>query len=445
MIFLRNILVLSAIILSSCMNPDSNLPKSAGKWVGEGDYNGKAFQLGSDKDMGLVMKLIKAYNSLDVDAYNALNTDELNENMNITSWFEEMDSLSWVPFVVVPMHLETGEHRVVHVWSNEFRRWKNGSTQKVELMEVFGIKDDKIDWFRQWNRNNSENEFGLRSGGKYFGREESEYMGRSLVFSNRGEVEILEKLFKDYNNMDGDSIKLAFADTVVFRAADGSKSDLVAENWLRLFDSTDSVSWTPISMVPLKIENTDPTSGALVLSNEVRHYKDGTVFNKDLVELFYFNLDRKISGINQWSRDTEVDKSEFTLDGPEVDLIKKTVKHFAKGELSDYRSCFTEDATFTHNQWGNGNAQSIDELVKIHQAAKDQRVGDIKILNEIYEAVTVANGTKYAHAWVEFSSVDTSGQDFVNTVFVSWGFENDKLAWEWAIYNTSDSPEPYKE
>ena len=41
--------------------------------------------------------------------------------------------------------------------------------------------------------------------------------------------------------------------------------------------------------------------------------------------------------------------------------------------------------------------------------------------------------------------MDTSGQDFVNTVFVSWGFENDKLAWEWAIYNTSDSPEPYKE
>ena len=69
------------------------------------------------------MKLVKAYNSLDVDAYNDLNTDELNENMNITSWFEEMDSLSWVPFVVVPMHLETGDHRVVHVWSNEFRKW----------------------------------------------------------------------------------------------------------------------------------------------------------------------------------------------------------------------------------------------------------------------------------------------------------------------------------
>ena len=29
---------------------------------------------------------------------------------------------------------------------NEFRKWKNGSTQNVELMEVFGVKDDKVDY-----------------------------------------------------------------------------------------------------------------------------------------------------------------------------------------------------------------------------------------------------------------------------------------------------------
>ena len=310
--FLKNLLVLIVLIISSCTNPDFVVKKSAGKWVGEGDYNGKAFQLGSDKDMELLMKLVDAYNSLDVDAYKALNTDEFNENSDITPWFEAMDSLSWVPFAVIPMHLESGEHRVVHVWSNEYRRWKNGSTQKTVLMEVFGIKDDKIDWFSLWTRDNWENEFGLRSGGKYFGRGESEYKGRSLVFSNRGEVKILEKLIKDYNNMDGDSLKMVFADTVRFLSSDGSVNNLVAANWENLFELMDSVKWTPISMVPLKIEDTDPTSGALVLSNEVRHFKDGTVFNKDLVELFYFNMDKKISGINQWERDAEVDKSEST-------------------------------------------------------------------------------------------------------------------------------------
>ena len=70
--------------------------------------------------------------------------------------------------------------------------------------------------------------------------------------------------------------------------------DYQTKNWEKLFDSTDSVKWKPVSIIPLKIENTDPTSGALVLSNEIRYYKDGTVFNKDLVELFYFDMDRKM-------------------------------------------------------------------------------------------------------------------------------------------------------
>ncbi len=138
------------------------------------------------------------------------------------------------------------------------------------------------------------------------------------------------------------------------------------------------------------------------------------------------------------------DLSGFTFEGPEINLIKKAVQHFTKGELKAYRACFTDSATFVHNQWGNDNPQSIDELVKIHQEAKDQRKGDIEILNQIYEVVTVPNGSKYGHGWFEFSSENKTGDKLVNTVFVSWGFKDDKLAWEWAIYNTANSPEPYK-
>jgi hypothetical protein len=58
--------------------------------------------------------------------------------------------------------------------------------------------------------------------------------------------------------------------------------------------------------------------------------------------------------------------------------------------------------------------------------------------------VTVPNGSKYGHGWFEFSSENKMGVKFVNTVFVSWGFKDDKLAWEWAIYNTANSPDPYK-
>ena len=71
------------------------------------------------------------------------------------------------------------------------------------------------------------------------------------------------------------------------------------------------------------------------------------------------------------------DLSGFTFEGPEINLIKKAVQHFTKGELKAYRACFTDSATFVHNQWGNDNPQSIDELVKIHQEAKDQRKGTV--------------------------------------------------------------------
>ena len=138
------------------------------------------------------------------------------------------------------------------------------------------------------------------------------------------------------------------------------------------------------------------------------------------------------------------DLSGFTFEGPEIDLIKKAVQHFTKGELDAYRSCFSDSATFVHNRWGNDNLQPIDELVKIHQTAKDQRKGDIEILNEIYEVVTIPNGSKYGHGWLEFSSENKTGEKFVNTVFVSWGFDDDKLAWEWAIYDLSKVPDPYK-
>jgi hypothetical protein len=39
------------------------------------------------------------------------------------------------------------------------------------------------------------------------------------------------------------------------------------------------------------------------------------------------------------------DLSGFTFEGPEINLIKKAVQHFTKGELKAYRACFTDSAT----------------------------------------------------------------------------------------------------
>ena len=169
-------------------------------------------------------------------------------------------------------------------------------------------EEGKLGGWNQWNRVDPDPEFtthGLSEGGKFFGRGESEYSGRPLVFSNRGEVEILEKFFADYNNMDGEAVAGYFADEWTFKAATGGTSQRTSEGMKSVFDNLDSVTWTPFSMVPLKIKDTDPGSGVTVYSTEKRVKKDGTVWEKDLVALFFFDLDGKIDGVEQYTRDLE--------------------------------------------------------------------------------------------------------------------------------------------
>ena len=69
------------------------------------------------------------------------------------------------------------------------------------------------------------------------------------------------------------------------------------------FEGFESIKWKAYGIVPLKIENTDPVSGVLVTSVEKRVAKDGTVWEKELVEQFYFNLEGKIDYVKQWTRD----------------------------------------------------------------------------------------------------------------------------------------------
>ena len=111
-------------------------------------------------------------------------------------------------------------------------------------------------------------------------------------------VEILEKFFVDYNNMDGEAVAGYFADEWTFRAATGGTFQRTNEDMKSAFDNYSSVQWTL-----LKIYDTDPESGVTVYSTEKRVMKDGTVWEKGLVELFFFDLEGKISSVEQYARE----------------------------------------------------------------------------------------------------------------------------------------------
>jgi hypothetical protein len=304
---------LSVLFLSACEQTVSyDGVESAGKRLGNEDNElfGNSYVLGSDSSVNIVMDAVAAYNSLDAEKEMSYYSDDYvtEERMaGMKEWHGAMESLNMQPWAVVPIRLQGDNRDLVLVWSVEDRVWKNGSKQTQDLFEVFPVGDDgKITGFSQWRRNRGDNEFGLSYGGKFFGRTpENEYSGRPLVFSNRGEVETLEKLFADYNNMDGEAVASYFADEWTFRAAEGGTSERTSEGMKSLFDNLSAVEWTPFSMTPLKIYDTDPESGVTVYSREKRVNKDGSVWEKELVELFYFDLDGKISGVEQFQRDIE--------------------------------------------------------------------------------------------------------------------------------------------
>lgn len=281
-------------------------PPTAGKFMGQGDLSGNPYTLGNSSAVNVVMKSVAAYNANDVETeltyYDSTYVSNYGDGHR--DWHSKMKSLDMKPWAVIPVRLVGSDNDLVLTWSVEDREYKNGSTQKQNLMEVFSVNPEgKINGFSQWRRNYPSNEFGLSRGGKFYGSADNEYRGRPLVFSNRGEVDILEKLFEDYNNMDAEACAEAFADTFVFSTAEGVEMTITKDMWPQVFAPYSSVKWEPYSIVPLKIYDTDPASGAIVYSKETRTMKDGTVWEKELMEIFYFDLDGKISGGTQFAKD----------------------------------------------------------------------------------------------------------------------------------------------
>ena len=126
---------------------------------------------------------------------------------------------------------------------------------------------------------------------------ENEYSGRPFVFSNRGEVETMEKFLEAANNLDVE----AFSEYIKYPFSYNGM-ELTKEDFEQEFSSRESQSWKPWAMIPIKISNTDPTSGLIVHSRAEIVRKDGTVSEFDTAETYYFDLDGKITGVSQFTR-----------------------------------------------------------------------------------------------------------------------------------------------
>lgn len=301
---MKTILKSITLLFTLCLITSCNT--TGGKYLGDNENNGNAYSIGNDEMTDKLLKIAEAYSDK--------NTEELIKYYDSTfmgdngvestrKWLESMDSISMIPYVVIPVKLEGDDDTKILAFSKEERYYNNGSYEKLDLMEYFNFnKEGKVDAFRQWKSIDSSN-FGKSYGGKFIGKDENEYSGRPLVFSDRNEVAIMEKLISDYNNMNISEFVKPFADNVVLNTYDGESMELKKSDLPNLFDEYKSVEWVPYAIVPLKIYNTDAASGVQVMSKEKRVFKNGKVWEKELFEIFYFNLDGKISSMTQFARD----------------------------------------------------------------------------------------------------------------------------------------------
>ena len=277
--------------------------ESAGKnmpFNGEENENyGKAYVLASDDYMDKALALTDAYSNLDKELFSSLVTEEMK---SFADQMDDQESYSWKPWAMVPLRMVDDNGAFVVSWSYDTSVQKNGSKSATHYIDILRFNDEdegKLSGMWSTMRPDVENsEYGIREGGKFLGlNPENEYSGRPFVFSNRGEVETMEKFLEAANNLDVEG----FSEYVKYPFSYNGM-DLTKEDFIQEFSTRESQSWKPWAMIPIKIKDTDPSSGLIVHSRAQIVGKDGSVTDFEASETYFFDLDGKIKGVNQFTR-----------------------------------------------------------------------------------------------------------------------------------------------
>ena len=133
-----------------------------------------------------------------------------------------------------------------------------------------------------------------------------EYPG--VAISSQDDLNLITNMMLAYNNMNPNKVISFFIDSCYIIDLDGKDNFISHKDFETFFNSMDSIKWMPTAIVPLKLteykfENlVGKTTAVIVHSAEVRYKKDGSIWQKELVEVFYI-ADGKIVFVDQYGRD----------------------------------------------------------------------------------------------------------------------------------------------
>jgi len=132
-----------------------------------------------------------------------------------------------------------------------------------------------------------------------------------------------------------------------------------------------------------------------------------------------------------------------TSTGPDVDMLKKGTTAFANGDWATVASNYADTAKSYHNIWPSNSDTTlgvkIPVIIEVFKKQREFIDGNLTIGGTIYEVVTMPDGNKYGHSWVEMSWKSKKGVAGKVVVFNSFGINKDgKITYEWPIYDTKD-------
>ena len=288
------LMIASAIILLASSATAQKLVK-AGTLV----EKNTPWYFANDNVSEIVLNAIKAYNNMDAKAYlSYFDADYVKANTDrVYKEFASFKAVNRKVNIVIPVRTEGWPNQTeVQIYCDLDREYKNGSKHKQQEHRVYIVNDSSKKISGVWGSLilDNKNEYGLPNGGKVFMKNDT----TTMTLTNRGEVETIESLVKDWNKMDGKAIGKYFDDTVNITTNEGRKLKIANSQWANIFDDIQSIEWKLGMIIPGKITNTDPESGIIVLSSFKEKRKDGTAKHVSSYHWFMYGVNKKINGVS---------------------------------------------------------------------------------------------------------------------------------------------------
>lgn len=129
----------------------------------------------------------------------------------------------------------------------------------------------------------------------------------------------------------------------------------------------------------------------------------------------------------------------ITTTGADVDAMKNSFTAFANGNWDELTTYFADSAVSYHNVWPLDTTVKgvpIKEMIEVFKKDRPNYEGNFQLNTPIVEVVTMADGSKYGHIWIEITAQHKNGKKIKQVVFNSFGINKDgKFTSEWPIYN----------